>query len=94
MVLLTCKRESDDLVKSSTKWQSPFNERKCNILHFGNSLLQLDHQMNGSILEHVNDEKDFGVYTDKDQPLTVIVRHNGCAGSRFFGILVLSVNKS
>ena len=29
-----------------------------------------------------------------NQLLTVIVRHNGCTGNRFFGILVLSVNKS
>ena len=60
------QRELGDLVKWSTKWQPPFNERKCNTLHFGNGNLQLDHQMNGNILEHVNDDKDLRVYTDKD----------------------------
>ena len=60
------QRELDELVKWSTKWQLPFNERKCNILHFGHGNLQHDYQMNGHILEHVNDEKDSGVYIDKD----------------------------
>ena len=60
------QRELDELVKWSTKWQPPFKERKCNTLHFGKGNQQLDHQMNGNILEHVNDEKDLGVYTDQD----------------------------
>ena len=51
------QRDLDELVKWSTKWQLPFNERKCKTLHFGNGNLQLDYQMNGHILEHVNDEK-------------------------------------
>ena len=60
------QRELGDLVRWSTKWQPPFNERKCNSLHFGNDNLQLDHQMNGNILEQVNDEKDLGLCTDID----------------------------
>ena len=43
-----------------------FHERKCKTVHFGNRNLQLDYQMNGHILEHVKDEKDLGVYIDKD----------------------------
>ena len=57
------QQELGDLVKWSTKWP-PFNEIKCDTLHFGNGNLQLDHQMNGNILEQVNDEKDLGRYTD------------------------------
>ena len=52
------QRDLDELVKWSTKWQLPFNERKCKTLHFGNGNLQLDYQMNGHILEHVNDDRD------------------------------------
>ena len=58
------QRDLDELVKWSTKWQ--LNERKCKTLHLGNGNLQLDYQMNGHILEHVNDEKDLGVYIGKD----------------------------
>ena len=36
------QRDLDELVKWSTKWQLPFNERKCKTLPFGNGNQQLD----------------------------------------------------
>ena len=62
------KLQSDinNLSEWSTKWQLPFNTRKCKVLHLGNSNPCHRYKMNGQKLEQVNEEKDLGVIIDKE----------------------------
>ena len=60
------QQDLDNLVEWSNKWQLGFNETKCKSLHLGSSNQRLTYQMNSPILEDTRNERDLGVYIDKE----------------------------
>ena len=50
----------------SNKWQLPFNESKCKVLHFGNNNEKRDYTMNDHRLKEVRFERDLGVIVDDE----------------------------
>ena len=48
----------------SEKWQLPFNEDKCHVLHIGSSNPLQSYSMRGKYLEEPEIEKDLGVLVD------------------------------
>ena len=46
------------------KWGMNFNEKKCNVLHFGRKNKLFDYHMNGTVLSKVTEERDVGVKID------------------------------
>ena len=70
-----CARVSDEetdkvqqdlcnLDKWSQKWQLPFNEKKCKVLHLGKNNPNQEYVLNGHVLEVSTSEKDLGVHID------------------------------
>jgi hypothetical protein len=51
----------DTLCDWSAKWQMQFNESKCKVLHLGRDNQRFTYEMNGTILETTDCEKDVGV---------------------------------
>ena len=51
----------DSLFRWSDKWQMPFNEDKCHVLHVGRTNAKHQYTMGGIQLEGVGQEKDVGV---------------------------------
>ena len=51
----------DSLHRWSEKWQMPFNEDKCHVLHVGRTNSKHQYTMGGIQLEGVGQEKDVGV---------------------------------
>ena len=60
------QQDFDNLVEWSYKWQLGFNEAKCKSLHLGSSNQTLTYQMNSRLLEETRNERDLGIYSDKD----------------------------
>ena len=59
----------EDLMKLATwssKWQLPFNESKCKVIHFGRKNPHHNYNMNNVQLEAETEEKDLGVTFDPD----------------------------
>ena len=56
--------QTDLLEEWSNKWQLPFNESKCKVLHFGYNNEKRDYTTNDHRLEAVHFERDFGVIVD------------------------------
>lgn len=56
----------DAAVKWSDKWQLPFNEGKCKVLHVGSANQGHTYQMRGTPLEHLLQEKDLGIKIDTE----------------------------
>ena len=55
-----------NLEEWSNKWQLPFNESKCEVLHFGYNNEKRDYTINDHRLEAVRYEKDLGVIIDDE----------------------------
>ena len=53
-----------NLEKWSQKWQLPFNEKKCKVLHLGKNYPNQEYLLNGHVLEVSTSEKDLGVHID------------------------------
>ena len=51
----------DSLHRWSEKWQMPFNDDKCHVLHVGRTNAKYQYNMGGIQLEGVRQEKDVGV---------------------------------
>ena len=60
----TLQADIDALVAWSDRWQLPFNEGKCKILHLGTSNPKLRYTMRGTYLEETESERDLGVIVD------------------------------
>ena len=56
----------NNLEEWSNKWQLPFNESKCKVLHFGYNNEKRDYTMNDHRLEAVHFERDLGVIVDDE----------------------------
>ena len=56
----------NNLEEWSKKWQLPFNESKCKVLHFGYNNEKRDYTMNDHRLEAVRFERDLGVIVDDE----------------------------
>ena len=53
-----------NLEKWSKKWQLPFNESKCKVMHFGLKNQHQSYQLNDQTLIPSDKEKDLGVFVD------------------------------
>ena len=54
----------DALVAWSDRWQLPFNEGKCKVLHLGRNNTRHQYKMRGVDLEATDSERDLGVHVD------------------------------
>ena len=52
------------LVAWSDRWQLPFNEEKCKVLHLGTGNPKLRYTMRGACLEETESERDLGILVD------------------------------
>ena len=55
----------DELLIWSNKWQLPFNESKCKVMHYGNTNRKSDYKIGGVNIVEVSEEKDLGVTFDQ-----------------------------
>ena len=56
----------DSLTEWSTRWQLPFNVKKCKSLHIGRNNRKHMYEMDGKELDQVKEEKDLGVLIDNE----------------------------
>ena len=56
----------NNLERLSNKWQLPFNDSKCKVLHFGHNNEKRDYTMNDHRLEAVRFERGLGVIVDDE----------------------------
>ena len=64
--LNSMQADLNNLVEWSQKWQLPFNENKCKVMHLGFGNRKLDYFMDDHCLETVESEKDLGVIVDDE----------------------------
>ena len=60
----TMQHDLDRLQEWSTRWQLPFNAKKCKAMHFGANNPHRKYRMDEHILEVTDQEKDLGVMID------------------------------
>lgn len=63
-VTTSLQGDIDALVAWSDRWQLPFNEGKCKILHLGRNNPRVKYAIRGVELEVVETERDLGVFVD------------------------------
>ena len=59
------QQDIDELLIWSKKWQLPFNESKCKVMHYGKTNRKADYNLGGVQIVEVNEEKDLGVTFDQ-----------------------------
>ena len=58
------QQDIDELLIWSKKWQLPFNESKCKVMHYGKTNRKADYNLGGVNIKEVSEEKDLGVTFD------------------------------
>ena len=59
------QQDIDELFIWSKKWQLPFNESKCKVMHYGKTNRKSDYNLGGVQIVEVTEEKDLGVTFDQ-----------------------------
>ena len=59
------QQDIDELLIWSKKWQLPFNESKCKVMHYGKTNRKADYNLGGVKIVEVSEEKDLGVTFDQ-----------------------------
>ena len=59
------QQDIDELLIWSKKWQLPFNESKCKVMHYGKTNRKADYNLGGVNIKEVSEEKDLGVTFDQ-----------------------------
>lgn len=59
------QKDLDEMGTWSQKWQLPFNQAKCCVLHMGPGNPRYQYEMYGTALQSVTEEKDLGVLVDE-----------------------------
>ena len=59
------QQDIDELLIWSKKWQLPFNESKCKVMHYGKTNRKEDYNLGGVQIVEVSEEKDLGVTFDQ-----------------------------
>ena len=82
---LKFQEEINRLYEWSEKWQMQFNADKCKILHFGHNNKKFNYEMNGTIIQSSDQEKDLGILVSRDGKFNshvdmVASKANRCAG--------------
>ncbi|XP_071963855.1 uncharacterized protein B0403.1-like [Antedon mediterranea] len=80
----------EDLEKAcdwSDKWQLPFNEGKCKVMHFGMKNNKHLYAMRGFLLNEVDHEKDLGVTIDSKLVFNVHVADVAMRANRKLGMV-------
>ena len=75
------------LAKWSKKWQLPFNETKCKIIHYGKKNPNYQYDMNGVVLESDREEKDLGVTFDSELKFATHIRNVTSKANSRVGII-------
>jgi len=58
------QRDLHELGEWSAKWQLPFNEDKCSVIHYGRHNAKHNYILNGKVIGKSDEEKDLGVLFD------------------------------
>lgn len=61
---LNMQRDIDKLEAWSKRWQLPFNDAKCKVMHYGRSNPEFEYKLGGTTIKVVTEEKDLGVIFD------------------------------
>ena len=59
------QQDIDELLIWSKKWQLPFDESKCKVMHYGKTNRKADYNLGGVQIVEVSEEKDLGVTFDQ-----------------------------
>ena len=59
------QQDIDELLIWSKKWQLPFNESKCKVMHYGKTNRKADYNLGGVQIVEVSEEKDLGMTFDQ-----------------------------
>ena len=59
------QQDIDELLIWSKKWQLPFNESKCKVMHYGKTNRKADYNLGGVQIVEVSEENDIGVTFDQ-----------------------------
>ena len=59
------QQDIDELLIWSKKWQLPFNESKCKVMHYGKTNRKAHYNLGGVQIVEVSEEKDLGVTFDQ-----------------------------
>jgi len=81
------QQDLDNLVKWSRDWQLGFNESKCKILHLGSSNPGMEYSMNAVTLDETTNEKDLGVFIDKELKFHSHISKAVSKASRMLGLI-------
>ena len=65
------QQDIDELLIWSTKWQLPFNESKCKVMHYGHTNRKVDYKLGGVKIVEVSEEMDLGVTFDQQLSLDI-----------------------
>ena len=81
------QQDLKSLAKWSKKWQLPFNEAKCKIIHYGKKNPKNQYDMNGVVLECDTEEKDLGVTFDSDLKFSTHIQNIAAKANSRVGII-------
>ena len=75
------------LVEWSTKWQMPFNDTKCSVMHLGGNNQKFYYFMGSQKLEAVSQEKDLGVWITDNLKLSIQCHNAYSKASRALSLI-------
>ena len=81
------QQDLNSLAKWSKKWQLPFNETRCKVIHYGKKNPKNQYDMNGVVLECDTEEKDLGVTFDADLKFSAHIRNIAAKVNSRVGII-------
>ena len=91
--LTSMQNDLNELAKWSRKWQLPFNETKCKVIHFGRNNPNHTYSMNGHNLETACEEKDLGVTFDQELKFRSHIRNIVSKANSRIGIIKRSFDE-
>ena len=77
----------DRLIAWSLEWLMFFNEKKCKVMHIGESNRQFTYAMKGYTIDTVDLEKDLGVYLSKDMKVLSQINHAYSKANKMLGLI-------
>ena len=55
------KKDLEEIINWSDRWQMPFNIQKCKVMHIGKSNPKIDYEIKGEKIQEVTQETDLGI---------------------------------
>ena len=81
------QKDIDQLKEWADKWQMGFNADKCKVIRFGNKKPEGGYNLNGEMLEWVEEEKDLGVIVNKSLKNSRQAQEAVKKANRMFGMI-------